>query len=131
MFIDVKSTNYLEKSWLELRFHDPAKTKIKTPEDLEYEMQDPPADAVDEKILDRITGSMMGMALGDALGAHVEFRPRQYLLDNPVVDLEGGGTWGLQKGQVRLLCYVRKSIPSTSFSYDFCNSLKHELMDEV
>jgi ADP-ribosylglycohydrolase len=42
----------------------------------------------------------MGMALGDALGAHVEFRPREYLLSNPVTDLVGGGTWGLQPGQV-------------------------------
>jgi len=42
----------------------------------------------------------MGLVLGDALGAHVEFRPRQYLLEHPVRDLEGGGTWGLNKGQV-------------------------------
>ncbi|CAF4122747.1 unnamed protein product, partial [Rotaria sordida] len=42
---------------------------------------------------------MVGMALGDALGAHVEFRPRQYLIEHPVQDLTGGGTWGLKKGQ--------------------------------
>jgi len=42
----------------------------------------------------------MGMALGDALSAHVEFRPHEYLLSNPVIDLVGGGTWGLQPGQV-------------------------------
>jgi hypothetical protein len=47
------------------------------------------------------------MALGDALGAHVEFRPRQYLLSNPVNDLEGGGTWGLRPGQV--WCFHRIS----------------------
>jgi len=46
---------------------------------------------------------LIGLALGDALGAHVEFRPRQYLLSNPVKDLEGGGTWGLKKGQVLYL----------------------------
>ncbi len=40
------------------------------------------------------------MALGDALGAHVEFRPYHYLVQNPVTDLKAGGTWGLQKGQV-------------------------------
>jgi hypothetical protein len=40
------------------------------------------------------------MALGDALGAHVEFRPHEYLLSNPVKDLEGGGTWSLRPGQV-------------------------------
>ncbi|CAF3839632.1 unnamed protein product [Rotaria sp. Silwood1] len=61
-------------------------------------MKDPPS-PIDEAMLDRIHGSMIGMALGDALGAHVEFRPRQYLVENPVVDLKGGGTWGLEKGQ--------------------------------
>ncbi|CAF4721214.1 unnamed protein product [Rotaria sp. Silwood1] len=42
---------------------------------------------------------MFGLTIGDALGAHVEFRPNSYLVANPVKDLEGGGTWGLQKGQ--------------------------------
>ncbi|CAF0975575.1 unnamed protein product [Didymodactylos carnosus] len=65
-------------------------------------MQDPPG-SVNEDILDRIQGSMVGMALGDALGAHVEFRPRQYLLEHPVTDLQGGGTWSLNKGQVSSL----------------------------
>ena len=40
------------------------------------------------------------MALGDALGAHVEFRPHEYMIQNRVTDLVGGGTWGLKKGQV-------------------------------
>jgi ADP-ribosylglycohydrolase len=57
-------------------------------------------------ILDKIQGSLIGMALGDALGAHVEFRPYQYLLANPVKDLEGGGTWGLRKGQVLCLYHI-------------------------
>jgi ADP-ribosylglycohydrolase len=49
---------------------------------------------------------LIGLALGDALGAHVEFRPRQYLVENPVKDLQPGGTWGLKKGQVfmKILC---------------------------
>lgn len=55
---------------------------------------------MDPKILDRVHGSMLGLALGDALGASVEFRPHAYLLDNPVKDLQSGGTWGLEKGQV-------------------------------
>jgi ADP-ribosyl-[dinitrogen reductase] hydrolase len=62
-------------------------------------MQEPPT-LVDENLLNRIQGSMIGMALGDALGAHVEFRPHQYMVENPVNDLQGGGTWGLKKGQV-------------------------------
>ena len=41
------------------------------------------------------------MSLGDALGAHVEFRPRDFLVEHPVTDLESGGTWGLEKGQVK------------------------------
>jgi hypothetical protein len=62
-------------------------------------MKDPPGD-IDDDILDRIYGSMIGMALGDALGASVEFRPHSYMLENPVTKLEGGGTWGLKSGQV-------------------------------
>ena len=41
------------------------------------------------------------MACGDALGSHVEFRSREYLLKHPVKDFEGGGTWDLKKGQVK------------------------------
>jgi ADP-ribosylglycohydrolase len=62
-----------------------------------------PSSSIDEDILNRIQGSIIGMALGDALGAHVEFRPHQYMVANPVKDLVGGGTWGLEKGQVRFL----------------------------
>ncbi|CAF1454504.1 unnamed protein product [Rotaria sp. Silwood1] len=69
-----------------------------TPKDLEIMQQDTPSD-VDNFVLNRVTGSMIGMALGDALGAHVEFRPREYMVERPVRDLEGGGTWGLAKGQ--------------------------------
>ncbi|CAF3358600.1 unnamed protein product, partial [Rotaria sp. Silwood2] len=56
---------------------------------------------IDKEVMNRVHGSMIGMALGDALGAPVEFRPRKYLLKNPIADLQSGGTWGLQKGQVR------------------------------
>lgn len=111
----------LVKEWLALHFHDQAKEKIKKPDENENEMPEAP-NSVDEEILDRIKGSMIGMALGDALGAHVEFRPRQYLVANPVKDLEGGGTWGLQKGQVEF-----SSFSFRSFIYllkSFSNFLK-------
>jgi len=51
-------------------------------------------------VLNRIQGSMFGLAIGDALGAHVELKSRSYLEQNPVTGLRGGGTWGLEKGQV-------------------------------
>ena len=70
------------------------------PDQLEKLLENPPK-SFDNSIFDRIHGSMIGMALGDALGAHVEFRPHEYLVEHPVTDLQGGGTWGLSKGQVR------------------------------
>ena len=102
---------FLEEKWLDPEFHD--NETIKKPDELENEMEDPPG-VIDEKLLDRIQGSIIGMALGDALGAHVEFRPRQYLKDHPVTDLEGGGTWGLLKGQVLFLDCSLYSLKSSS-----------------
>jgi hypothetical protein len=87
----------LDKSWFDLQFHK--NEQIKKPDELENEIADPP-ELVNENILDKINGSLIGMTLGDALGARVEFRPHGYLVANPVTDLEGGGTWGLKKGQV-------------------------------
>ncbi|CAF0935594.1 unnamed protein product [Didymodactylos carnosus] len=92
----------LDKAWLKLQFHDGDYQSVKKPDELALEMKDPEA-KIDEDVLDRIQGSMMGMALGDALGAHVEFRPHSFLAANPVKDLEGGGTWGLRKGQMDYL----------------------------
>ncbi|CAF3294651.1 unnamed protein product, partial [Rotaria sp. Silwood2] len=98
---------FLDKKWLNLQWHETntntkdedIETKpIKKPNELENEMEDPFSE-IDQVLLDRIQGSIIGMALGDALGAHVEFRPYSYMKNNPVQDLEGGGTWGLQKGQ--------------------------------
>lgn len=76
----------------------PNGTIVQLPE-LEKELNDPPEE-IDSEIFDRIHGSMIGMAVGDALGAHVEFRPHEYMLENPVTSMERGGTWGLEKGQV-------------------------------
>ncbi|CAF1132603.1 unnamed protein product [Adineta steineri] len=87
-----------DKKWLNCQYYDLEKTKIKRPNEIENEMEDPP-EINNKEILNRIQGSIIGMALGDALGAHVEFRPRSYLLEHPVNDLQGGGTWGLEIGQ--------------------------------
>jgi hypothetical protein len=92
----------LDKTCLDRQYHENDGTSIKKPDELEKEMGEPPG-PIDKDLLNRIQGSMIGMALGDALGAHVEFRPYQYMVANPVTDLGSGGTWGLLKGQVWLL----------------------------
>ena len=52
-----------------------------------------------DPMLSKIQGSLIGLAIGDALGAPVEFRPRTYLEAFPVSDMQAGGTWGLAAGQ--------------------------------
>ncbi|CAF3385425.1 unnamed protein product [Rotaria sp. Silwood1] len=47
----------------------------------------------------RVVGSLLGLAVGDALGASVEFRSHQYLMVHPVEKMKSGGTWGLKAGQ--------------------------------
>lgn len=83
-------------------------------------MKPPPN--VNRDILDRIQGSMIGMALGDAAGAHVEFRPYSFVKDHPVTKLKGGGTWGLKTGQVILfhpnICLILQ-YHSKSFQREF------------
>ena len=85
-------------------------------------MESPPKAKIDDVKWDRIYGSMVGMALGDAIGAHVEFRPHTYMVENPVTGLEGGGTWGLKKGQVYFtLSYAfEKLIRICSKQFIFC-----------
>lgn len=76
---------------------------IKKPAELINLMESPPdvEEPKDKNLFERIAGSMLGMAIGDALGAHVEFRPREYLEKKPVTDFQSGGTWGLEEGQVK------------------------------
>jgi hypothetical protein len=86
-----------------LQFHDDDDQQhIVKPDELNIDKKDYPPSINNDHLLNRIQGSMFGMAIGDALGAHVEFRPRTYLEANPVKELQGGGTWGLQKGQVTI-----------------------------
>ncbi|CAF1052697.1 unnamed protein product [Rotaria sordida] len=87
-----------DKPWLDKQFHDIEQTSIKKPGELTSELQDPES-KINEQLLNRILGSIIGLLLGDALGAHVEFRPHDFLKANPVTELQGGGTWGLEKGQ--------------------------------
>jgi hypothetical protein len=95
-----------QNEWLNLNFHDVDRQNVIKPDELSIdEKKNSPPSRIDSGLLDRIQGSMFGMAIGDALGAHVEFRPRSYLEANPVKDLEGGGTWGLEKGQVTFILH--------------------------
>ncbi len=47
--------------------------------------------------LDRFLGALLGLAVGDAVGTTVEFKPRGTF--PPVTDMVGGGPFGLEPGQ--------------------------------
>jgi hypothetical protein len=96
------------KFWLDLQFHDSDQQKIVKPNEIPIDTKQYPPSIINDDLSNRIQGSMLGLAIGDALGAHVEFRPRSYLEANLVKDLEGGGTWGLKKGQVNTYNYINK-----------------------
>ncbi|CAF0835890.1 unnamed protein product [Adineta ricciae] len=65
----------------------------------EIALSSPPNIDIQGTQVRRFIGSIFGLAVGDALGARVEFRPYEYLVNNPVKDMKGGGTWGLEAGQ--------------------------------
>jgi ADP-ribosylglycohydrolase len=48
-------------------------------------------------VLDRYRGCLVGLAVGDALGATLEFNPPGTF--EPITDMVGGGAFGLQPGQ--------------------------------
>lgn len=88
--------------WFNLQFHDENRQQIKKPSEIDFKnnQSDYSKILIKDDILNGIKGSLFGLTIGDALGAHVEFRPQEYLKANPVQDLQGGKTWGLEKGQV-------------------------------
>jgi ADP-ribosylglycohydrolase len=47
--------------------------------------------------IDRARGAMLGLAVGDAIGTTVEFKPRGTF--TPLTDMVGGGPFKLQPGQ--------------------------------
>lgn len=53
-------------------------------------------------IKDRFRGSLLGLAVGDAVGTTVESLPRGSF--PPVTDMVGGGRFNLLAGQVSLAC---------------------------
>ena len=50
------------------------------------------------KRLLQIESALFGVAVGDALGVPVEFKSRQTILQNPVTDMIGYGTYNLPPG---------------------------------
>ena len=51
----------------------------------------------DDKSRDRAAGALLGLAVGDAIGATLEFKPRDSY--RPLTGLVGGGVFDLQPGQ--------------------------------
>src|SRR6516225_6524493 len=49
-------------------------------------------------MLQQISGTFFGVAIGDALGVPVEFKTRAYLQDNPITDMIGYGSWNQPPG---------------------------------
>jgi hypothetical protein len=83
--------------WLNVKKN--ADGSVQRPDQIEDDLDEPPG-SFDAVILSRVQGALLGLALGDALGACVEFRPRTFMVENPVTEMSGGGTWGLDKGKV-------------------------------
>jgi len=66
----------------------------------------------------RFRGSLVGLAVGDALGAPVEFGLPGHFI--PVTDFRGGGTWNLKPGQwtddtSMALCLAESLVESLGF----------------
>jgi ADP-ribosyl-[dinitrogen reductase] hydrolase len=49
------------------------------------------------QLIDRIRGALLGLAVGDAVGTSVEFKPRGSFAS--VTDMTGGGPFGLNAGE--------------------------------
>lgn len=49
-------------------------------------------------LIEKVKASFFGQAIGDALGVPVEFKSRDYLVDNPVIDYLGYLCWNQEPG---------------------------------
>ena len=65
----------LEKIWLTFQFHDTDQKIIKKPNEFKIKQEHYPSLSNQDNILNKVKGSLFGLAIGDTLGAHVEFRP--------------------------------------------------------
>ncbi|MGO1587344.1 ADP-ribosylglycohydrolase family protein [Corynebacterium casei] len=68
----------------------------------------------------KVTGALMGLPVGDALGTTLEFAKRDAL--PPVTDIVGGGHYGLEPGQwtddtSMALCLADSLLDSGSFDF--------------
>lgn len=50
-------------------------------------------------LLDRYRGCLLGLAVGDALGAHCEGKPREYCMSLPSIEMVGSTRHGIKPGQ--------------------------------
>ncbi len=71
------------------------------------------------EVADRIRGALLGLAVGDALGATVEFKPRGSFA--PLTDIMGGGPFGLKPGEwtddtSMALCLAESIVETQSFN---------------
>ncbi|CAF3897861.1 unnamed protein product, partial [Rotaria sordida] len=69
--------------WLELKWH--GHEKIVRPDEIRFTLP-PSLDSSSEIIQHRIQGSLLAMAVGDALGVPFESAMREHMLNNPVTD---------------------------------------------
>lgn len=53
---------------------------------------------LDITVFEKIKSLLFGVAVGDALGVPVEFKSRDYLMENPITDMTGFGTYCLPPG---------------------------------
>ena len=68
---------------------------------------------------DRFRGCLLGLAVGDAVGTTLEFKPRGTFV--PITDMVGGGPFGLQAGQwtddtSMALCLATSLVENDGFS---------------
>ena len=75
---------------------------IETPEQLAYVLglqpvPEPEPATTAEAIRDRAVGCLLGLAVGDAVGTTLEFKPRDSY--PPLTDMVGGGPFGLRPGE--------------------------------
>ena len=95
-----RSVCILVLPWLQLCFDNKQLEKrSKKLHELESMMFDPP-ETTDNEIDRRIAGSMLGLAIGGALGVHVEFQTHEYLVTHPITDFQKTVIHGSDDDQV-------------------------------